>query len=131
MGSEVVSVGLEGGAERGRECDGAWRGVAIAGGGKSGAMVSWLASRMAASPSTVASGSAPSIGLPHFAQNRAVAGTLLPQEMQNMEAKFYHSLRRITNSITQSADLFDLNCGPIGQHFRHTLHHFVGVIAHG
>jgi len=68
IGSEDVSVGFEGGEERGREYEGCCRGVAIRAAGPSGAMVSRFSSETAVLPSTVASGSTSSMGLPQWAQ---------------------------------------------------------------
>jgi len=123
-------MGLLGGVERGRECDGAGLGVGCGVGGTVGASVSKFASTIAASPSTVASGSA-SMGLPHLAQKRAVSGTWQPQNVQNMEVGFYHSHGRTTNLCLLLAYLFDLNRSPVRQNFRHSLHDFIGVVAHG
>ena len=91
IGSEVTNIGLLlAEATRGREGGLTGRGVDCRAGGRSGARVSRFASP-GKSPSTVAFGSlSPSTRLPHFAQNRAVSETDAPQEVQNMEAGFYH-----------------------------------------
>jgi len=39
----------------------------------------------------------PSTRLPHVAQNRAVSETDAPQEVQNMEAGFYHRGSSVMN----------------------------------
>ncbi len=68
--------------------------------------------------------------LPQFLQNRAVSGFLFPQAMQNMEAGFYHLPQLTTNPATVLTISLQLYRGAIGQHLRHALHHFVGIIAH-
>jgi hypothetical protein len=117
--------------ERGRECDGASRGVAIRAFGTCGAIVSRFSSTMAALPNTVASGWTSSTALPHFAQNRAVAGSWWPQDMQNMGVGFYHPCRQGTNSSLRSGDPLDLDRGAVRQYFRYSLHDFIRVIPHG
>jgi hypothetical protein len=59
-------------------------------GGKLGAIVSNSSAETAVSPKTVASGSAPSIRAPHFAQKRAASFADAPQDVQNMKPGFYH-----------------------------------------
>src|SRR6516165_364118 len=90
IGSLLVSIGLLGEALRGRT------GV-LAGGSDErrtvgcgpGAMVSRLDSSSASSPRMVAFASI-STRVPQFAQNRARSDICVPQEMQNIPARFYH-----------------------------------------
>src|SRR5215469_6291379 len=96
IGSEVTSVGFDGGAECGRGWDEGWRGVGNRAAGRSAARVSRSSAETAVSPS-VASGSTDSVGLPQLAQNRAVDETFPPQDVQNMDAGFYHLAEGATN----------------------------------
>src|SRR4029077_8473515 len=90
IGSLLVSIGLLGGAGRGRTgvltgCGDEPRTVDCG----SGRMVSRLESRSAWSPRMVAFVSI-STRVPQFAQKRACSAICVPQEMQNIRARFYH-----------------------------------------
>jgi hypothetical protein len=39
--------------------------------------------------------------------------------------------RKATNPSSMSGYFFDLYRGSVRQNFRHSLHHFIGVVAHG
>src|SRR5215470_19502799 len=91
IGSELVITGLRDAAE----CTPAAGAGAVGSrgaGGVAGARVLRFVPSRPTSPKTVASGSDPT-GVPHFAQNRALSETVLPQDVQYMKARFYHSAR--------------------------------------
>src|SRR5215475_2119025 len=128
IGSELVITGLPDGAEC-RRAAGVGAVCSRGTGGVAGARVWRFVSSRPTSPKTVASGSDPT-GVPHFAQNRALSETVLPQEMQYMKARFYHSALGPANLRTDSADPFDLHGCAVRQNLCHALHHFIGVVAH-